>query len=102
MRPQYRSTNGTELQACERMLSLKEHCIHPVHQKPYIKSSKRGKECSVEGMQNGITHVFVVEFESVKDRDYYALKDPAHLAYGASLGGIVDKVQVVDFDAGVF
>jgi hypothetical protein len=43
-----------------------------------------------------------VEFKSVEDRDYYALKDPAHLSYGASLGGIVDKVQVVDFDYGVF
>lgn len=43
-----------------------------------------------------------MEFESVEDRDYYALKDPAHLSYGASLGGIVDKVQVVDFDAGAF
>lgn len=50
-RSQYCSTNGTALQACSRMLSLKEQCIHSVHQKPYIKSSKGGKECSVEGMQ---------------------------------------------------
>lgn len=103
------------------MLELKDKCVHPSTGKPYIKSSKGGAENSVEGLavsaldetlqpkianhfinQGGITHVFVVEFDSREDRDYYALKDPAHLAYAASLGAIVDKVQVVDFSADVF
>lgn len=52
--------------------------------------------------QNGITHVFVVEFSSVEDRNYYAREDPEHLAFGASLGPIVKQVQVVDIEDGVF
>ncbi|KAJ5855246.1 hypothetical protein N7455_009194 [Penicillium solitum] len=88
--------------ACDRMLDLKQRCIHPDTQKPYIVSSTGGQDCSVEGIQGGITHAFIVEFESVAHRDYYAKTDPGHLAFGASLIPIVDKVQVIDFQPGVF
>ncbi|KAL4820365.1 hypothetical protein BDW67DRAFT_172608 [Aspergillus spinulosporus] len=71
-------------------------------EKPYIVSSTGGKECSVEGMQNGITHVFVDEFASVEDRNYYAKEDAEHLAFGASLGRIVAQVQVVDIENDVY
>ncbi|OGM49492.1 hypothetical protein ABOM_001728 [Aspergillus bombycis] len=84
------------------MLSLKDKCLQRETGKPYIVSSTGGKECSVEGMQNGITHVFVVEFASAEDRDYYAKEDPVHLAFGASLGSIVAQVQVVDIENGVY
>ncbi|KAJ5764751.1 stress responsive A/B barrel domain protein [Penicillium odoratum] len=84
------------------MLELKEKCIHPVTGKPYIVSSVGGKECSVEGIADGITHAFVVGFASVADRDYYAKKDPAHLDFGASLTPIVQKVHVVDIEHGVY
>lgn len=100
------------------MLSLKNSCLHPDTKKPYIVSSTGGYECSVEGMQ--VTRIIGVcswletsdEADScaawnhsrirrwilvVANRDYYALKDPGHLAFGASLGPIVDSVQVVDF-----
>jgi len=53
-------------------------------------------------MQNGITHVFVSEFDSEEDRQYYLNKDPAHLAFVKSLAGVVEKVQSVDFAPGVF
>lgn len=69
---------------------------------PGLTPSNRGTANVSVAHQGGLTHVFVVEFESVADRDYYALKDPFHLAYAASLGPIVDKVQVTDFAAGVF
>lgn len=52
--------------------------------------------------QGGFTHIFVEEFETEEDRDYYTLKDPAHLAFANSLGAVVEKVQVVDFTPGVF
>lgn len=52
--------------------------------------------------QNGITHVFVSEFENEEDRAYYIKKDPAHLAFIQSLGGVVAKAQAVDFTPGVF
>ncbi|KAI3058768.1 hypothetical protein CBS147353_10661 [Aspergillus niger] len=93
---------GSGSKAIDTMLSLKNKCIHPQSGKPYIISSKGGKECSVEGMQNGITHVFIVDFASVEDRNYYAKEDPEHLAFGASLGPNVKQVQVVDIEEGVF
>ncbi|OIW26866.1 stress responsive A/B barrel domain protein [Coniochaeta ligniaria NRRL 30616] len=87
---------------CDRMLALKTNCVHPETKKTYIKSATGGKENSAEGLQNGITHVFVSEFENEEDVAYYTHKDPAHLAFVKSLGAVVSKVQVVDFAAGVF
>ncbi|PGH20810.1 hypothetical protein AJ80_03437 [Polytolypa hystricis UAMH7299] len=85
-----------------RMLALKDTCIHPTSQKPYITASKGGVDNSKEGLQSGITHAFVVEFSSVDDRDYYVQTDPSHQAFVKSLDGIIGKVQVIDFTAGVF
>ncbi|KAL4905914.1 hypothetical protein BDW74DRAFT_152278 [Aspergillus multicolor] len=87
---------------CTRMLSLKDKCIHPTSQKPYILSASGGADNSPEGMQNGITHAFVVEFGSEEDRKYYLEKDPAHLEFVGSLKGLIEKAQVVDFTNGVF
>ena len=84
------------------MLALKEKCVKPDTGKPYIKSSKGGVDNSIEGLQGGITHAFVVEFESEEDREYYVKKDPAHSAFVKSLGSVIEKAQVIDFSAGVF
>ncbi|KYK58196.1 stress responsive A/B barrel domain protein [Drechmeria coniospora] len=87
-----------------QLLGLKEACVHPETRKPYIKSSSGGKDMSIEGLQQGITHAYVVEFASVEDRDYYVRKDPAHLAfvknYIVSPDTVVMKGQVVDFVPG--
>lgn len=40
-------------QVCNRMLSLKQDCIHPTTQKPYILESSGGKDHSSEGHQVG-------------------------------------------------
>lgn len=52
--------------------------------------------------QGGISHVFLSEFANEEDRKYYLEKDPVHLAFVKSIGGGVKKVQVVDFNPGVF
>ncbi|KAJ9194439.1 hypothetical protein DTO164E3_7324 [Paecilomyces variotii] len=96
------ASEATIQDVVDRMLSLKDQCIHPTTNKPYIKSSAGGKQTSPEGKSGGFTHIFVEEFETEEDRDYYTLKDPAHLAFANSLGAVVEKVQVVDFTPGVF
>ncbi|KAK5660634.1 hypothetical protein OQA88_11996 [Cercophora sp. LCS_1] len=88
--------------ACARFLSLKSTCLHPTHKTAYIKSLKGGKDNSLEGLQGGITHGFVVEFDSLEDRDYYVNEDPSHKAFVASIGGLIDKAVVVDFSDGEF
>ncbi|WAO95610.1 Stress-response A/B barrel domain-containing protein [Fusarium falciforme] len=83
-------------------LVLKEKCLGTVTGKPYILSSRGGRDNSVEGRNNGITHAFVVEFANKEDRDYYTFKEPAHLEFIASLDGIASQVTVIDFSDNQF
>ncbi|KAI8934858.1 hypothetical protein NX059_008536 [Plenodomus lindquistii] len=89
-------------EACKRMLGLEQKCIHPTSQKPYIKSFSGGKNNSPEGRSDGVTHGFVVEFESVEDRDYYVHKDPAHQEFVQFAGPLAQGVKVVDYTPGQF
>ncbi|KAI1160191.1 stress responsive A/B barrel domain-containing protein [Nemania serpens] len=84
-------------QAYLRMLSLKDNCLHPTTQTPYIKSLTGGTDNSPEGLQNGIQYAFVVEFESVADRDFYVHDDQAHKAFVANASPILEKAIVVDY-----
>ncbi|CEI61056.1 unnamed protein product [Fusarium venenatum] len=87
---------------CDSFLALKDQCIHPTSNSPYIVSLVGGKDNSPEGMQNGLTHGFVAIFNSTEDRDYYVEKDPAHQAFVAKVGSLLDKATVVDFTDGVY
>ncbi|KAH8902844.1 hypothetical protein BR93DRAFT_953632 [Coniochaeta sp. PMI_546] len=85
-----------------RMLALKDTCIDPVTQKPYIRSLTGGRDNSIEGLQNGISYAFVVEFDSLEKRDYYVKVDPSHKAFLQVAGSVLEKAIVVDFTDGVF
>ncbi|KAK3332838.1 hypothetical protein B0T19DRAFT_439645 [Cercophora scortea] len=87
---------------CASLLALKENCLHPLTQRPYILSLKGGRDNSPEGLQGGLTHGFVAEFATVEDRAYYLEKDPAHLGFIADVQGLVVKAVVLDFADGVF
>ena len=52
--------------------------------------------------QGVFTHTYILEFDSESDRNYYIKDDPAHMAFGHSLTGIVEKVMVMDFLPDVF
>jgi len=95
-------THAVVADACKRMLALKDNCVHPTTNKPYVKSHGGGRDNSPEGNQGGFTHGFVFEFETEEDRKYYLEKDPAHLAFVASLKDMVENVRVVDFNPGVY
>ncbi|CBX93092.1 similar to stress responsive alpha-beta barrel domain-containing protein [Plenodomus lingam JN3] len=101
---EWKSTASSEQveEACKRMLALGEKCIHPTSQKPYIKAFTGGKNNSPEGRSDGLTHGFVVEFESAEDRDYYTHRDPAHQAFVQFVGPLVQGVKVLDYTPGVF
>ncbi|KAJ5098648.1 stress responsive A/B barrel domain protein [Penicillium argentinense] len=89
-------------ETCQRLVGLKDNCLHPSSQKPYMKVSSGGADNSPEGIQNGITHAFVMEFASAADRDYYCKEDPVHLEFVRSLSGLLEKAQVIDYSPGVF
>lgn len=42
------------------------------------------------------------EFETEDDRKYYLEKDPGHKEFVKNLGGLVEKVQIIDFIPGIF
>ena len=59
---------------------------------------EHGANNSLENLNRGLTHVYLLTFESVQARDAY-LPHPAHKAFGEMIGqmGIVAEVLVVDY-----
>lgn len=55
-----------------------------------------GTDVSVENLQQGFTHCFLVTFRSEADRAAY-LPHPAHKQFGKMLGPHLDKVLVIDY-----
>ncbi|RFU76678.1 stress responsive alpha-beta barrel domain-containing [Trichoderma arundinaceum] len=83
-------------------LALKDQCLHATTQKPYIQSLTGGKNNSTEGFNNGLTHAFVVHFNSAEDRDYYVNHDPAHRNFVVIAKPLLEKISVLDYTPGVF
>ncbi|MCE7055651.1 Dabb family protein [Algoriphagus sp. AGSA1] len=61
-----------------------------------IEEFEWGTNSSPEGLNQGLTHAFILTFHSEAARDAY-LPHPAHDAFGKILGPHLDKVTVVDF-----
>lgn len=61
-----------------------------------IKSFEWGTNNSPEGLNNGLTHCFLVTFSSEADRDAY-LVHPSHKAFVSLLKPFPDKITVVDY-----
>ncbi|KAF2692273.1 stress responsive A/B barrel domain protein [Lentithecium fluviatile CBS 122367] len=85
-----------------RMISLGRQCMRPGTRTPYIKSITGGRDSSIENLQEGISHAFIVQFQSNEDRDYYVNEDPVHQAFKDAAGAYLEKAVVVDFQEGVF
>ncbi|KAF2266611.1 hypothetical protein CC78DRAFT_513242 [Lojkania enalia] len=85
-----------------KMLGLRKACIHPSTRAPYIQSITGGKDISIEDLQNGMTHAFILRFYSKEDRNYYVEFDPVHQKFKEAATAVVEKVQVVDFQEGIF
>lgn len=86
----------------ERLVALKDNCVHAKTGKKYVKSHGAGRDISIESFQFGLTHGMTLEFESEADRDFYVKEDPAHLDVVARLKDIIADVRVIDFTPGTF
>ncbi|KAL8792129.1 MAG: hypothetical protein Q9195_005304 [Heterodermia aff. obscurata] len=93
---------SNQIETCDNVLNLKEKAIHPTTKQPYIKSASGGRDNSPEGLQNGFTHAFVMEFENEEDRNFYVKQDEAHQAVLAGLKDVIDGAQVLDYTPGKF
>jgi hypothetical protein len=63
---------------------------------PQIRTFEWGTDVSVENIQQGFTHCFLLGFASAEDRDAY-LVHPDHQAFGRLLQPFLAKVLVVDY-----
>ncbi|MFG0263746.1 MAG: Dabb family protein, partial [Rhodopirellula sp. JB055] len=63
---------------------------------PEIADFEFGTNNSPEGLNEGLTHCFLVTFESEEDREAY-LPHPAHLAFVEVLKPHLEKVVVIDY-----
>jgi len=63
-----------------------------------IRDYEWGVNNSPEGLNQGLTHCFLVTFDNEQDRDAY-LPHPDHKAFVKILRPILDKVTVVDYVA---
>ncbi len=63
---------------------------------PVVESLEYGTNVSTEGHDEGYTHCWIATFKNAADRDAY-LVHPAHKAFVALLGPILDSAIVVDF-----
>ena len=61
-----------------------------------IRTFEWGTDVSVENIQQGFTHCFLLGFASAADRDAYLIH-PDHQAFGRLLQPFLDKVLVVDY-----
>lgn len=76
-------------QAIEDFLDLK-------NQIPEIKKFEGGQDISVEGMNQGFTHCYVLTFESEADRDIY-IPHPAHIQLAEKNKPLMSDLIVIDF-----
>ncbi len=83
-------TSAEDIRKIENAFSALPSKIHEVY------GFEWGTDVSVENLQKGFTHCFVVTFRSEADRDTYA-KHPAHVEFADSLGPCLEQVMVVDY-----
>ncbi|MEP2307980.1 Dabb family protein, partial [Rhodopirellula bahusiensis] len=63
---------------------------------PEIADFEFGTNNSPEGLNDGLSHCFLVSFESEEDRETY-LPHPAHKAFVEVLKPHLEKVVVIDY-----
>ncbi len=66
---------------------------------PAIKAFEWGTNVSPEKHDQGFTHIFTLTFENKEALEKHYLHEPAHKEFGAMLGGLLDKVMVLDYVA---
>jgi hypothetical protein len=64
---------------------------------PSVRAIDHGVNVSPEGLADGFTHCFALDFDSAADRDAY-LVDPAHLAFVERFTPTLEKILVFDYE----
>lgn len=90
-----RVSENEKINVVNQFLALKK-------QIPTIFSLEAGLNNSTEGLDKGFTHIFIVTFRSLKDRDDYVYRNRAHEKFKTLVGPLLDGgshgVVVLDFN----
>ncbi|OOF93297.1 hypothetical protein ASPCADRAFT_7529 [Aspergillus carbonarius ITEM 5010] len=84
----------------QEFLTLPQKCKDS-SQNTYIKSIRGGVECSPIS-SNEYTHVFIVEFDSLPQREYYKTVDPVHLDFAERIMPMVNFARISVFEESNF
>ena len=84
---------GTDAAVIDKVVTAFGNLEHKIK---LIKAYEWGINNSPENLNNGLTHCFVLTFNSEADRDAYLIH-PDHKAFVAVLSPAPDKVTVVDY-----
>ena len=84
---------GTDAVTIDKVVTAFGNLKHKIS---LIKAYEWGTNNSPENLNNGLTHCFIITFNSEADRDAYLIH-PDHKAFVAILNPAPDKVTVVDF-----
>lgn len=79
--------------------ALKSKCLK--NGRPYMRSLKMGKNRSWEPFSKGMTHAFVLEFDSQEDLDYYLTEDKVHAEFSRNAKPLIEDSLVVDIRDGM-
>ncbi len=85
-----------EESSAEDIKKVEEAFIDLQNQIPQIRAFEWGTNNSPEGLNKGLTHCFLVSFESEEDREIY-LPHPAHKAFVEVLSPHMSDVTVIDY-----
>jgi len=85
----------------DKFLALKHCSLSAKTGLPLIKSLKAGKNRSWEPFSKGMTHGFVLEFDSQDELDYYLTQEPMHLQFSKEAEPLIEDSLVIDIRDGV-
>ncbi|KAE8365650.1 stress responsive A/B barrel domain-containing protein [Aspergillus caelatus] len=86
----------TQQEILREFLSLPQKCKDSSHN-PYITSIRGGVECGA-GSSSGYTHIFIVEFNSMQEREYYKGSDPVHLHFASRIMRMLAFIRILVFE----
>ncbi|OJJ65291.1 hypothetical protein ASPSYDRAFT_194379 [Aspergillus sydowii CBS 593.65] len=86
----------TQREVCNEFLCLPQKCKDSSHNS-YIRSIRGGVECGA-GSSSDYTYVFIVEFNSMQEREYYKTADPVHLDFASRIMPMVASFRMSIFE----
>ncbi|OJJ82501.1 Dabb family protein [Aspergillus glaucus CBS 516.65] len=91
---------ATQQEILQEFLTLPQKCEDAL-QNLYIRGIRGGVECT-PGASSNFTHVFIVEFNSMQQREYYKSVDPVHVDFASRIMPLLRFIKISVFQESKF